>query len=178
MNGLRFIMVAGAGFDARVTAELGKVRKGRVGNMSYVVPILRALRTPAASPLTVTVDRKQTAAGAAVLVCNVRSYGGICEIAFDAGIATGRLDIVVLPEEGLWPFVKVVAMARLSRVTRLQGIRYFQGADVRITAGDPIPAQVDGDFAGRHPEILIRLRPASLPLVVPSDFEGGAGDRR
>jgi YegS/Rv2252/BmrU family lipid kinase len=166
MNGVRFIMVAGVGFDARVTEELKKVRKGRAGNLSYVIPIFRALRSRSGSPLTVTVDREQTAA-AAVLICNVRSYGGICEIAFDAGIDTRRLDIVVLPEEGLWPFAKVFAMARISRVTRLQGVRYFQGATVRITGNNPIPVQVDGDFAGRYPEIDISLQPASLPLVVP-----------
>lgn len=178
MNGLKFIMVAGAGFDARVTEELKKIRKSGVGNLSYVMPIFRVLRNLPNSPLRVTVDRRHTAVGTAILVCNVRAYGGICEIAYNAGIATGRLDIVVLPEEGLWPLLKVVAMARISRVTRLHGVRYLQGTAVRITGGDPIPVQVDGDFTGRYPDIDISLKPASLPLVVSSDFEDGPDGRR
>jgi YegS/Rv2252/BmrU family lipid kinase len=167
MNGTRFIMVAGAGFDARVTEELKRVRRGNVSNLSYVLPVLRALRGRSGPPLAVSVDGQPPAAGAAVLVCNVRTYGGICEIAFAADVANGRLDIVVLPEEGLWPLVKVFAAARFSRVTRVRGVRYLTGKRVAISASAPVAMQLDGDFVGRFRQVDIALYPASVPIVVP-----------
>ena len=167
MNGIKFIMVAGAGFDARATEELKKVRKGKVSNFSYVLPLFRALRKRSGEPFSVVVDGKAPVTGAAVLVCNTRTYGGICEIAFDAGIDTRRLDIVVLPEEGLWPLIKVFAAAKFSRVTRIRGVQYLQGNRIEISSHTPIPMQVDGDFAGRYPQVVITLRPGCLSLVIP-----------
>ena len=167
MNGKKFIMVAGAGFDARVTEEMGKVRRGKVSNLSYLLPMWRAMKTASSARLLVETDGNQRAAGAAVLICNVRTYAGICEIAWKAGVDTGCLDIVVLPGEGLWPLITYLAAARFSRITRLKGVVYLKARKVRISSPVPIPIQVDGDFTGRHPEVRIDLAPNSLPLVVP-----------
>jgi diacylglycerol kinase family enzyme len=167
MNGKKFIMVAGAGFDARVTEEMGKVRRGKVSNLSYLLPMWRSMKTASPAPLQVETDGLRRATGAAVLVCNVRTYAGICEIAWQAGIDTGCLDVVVLPAEGLLPLATYLAAARFSRITRLKGVAYLKARQVRITSPEPIPIQVDGDFAGRHQEVRIDLAPSSLPLVVP-----------
>ena len=167
MNNIKFIMVAGAGFDARVTEELKRVRRGEVSNLSYVLPVLRALRNRPGSMWSVSVDGKGPVTGAAVLVCNVRTYGGICRIAFDADVANGRLDVVILPAEGLWHLIKVLFAARFSKVTRVRGVRYLKGRRVEISGPDSIPMQLDGDFVGRYPKVDIVLQPASLPILIP-----------
>lgn len=167
MNGMKFIMIAGAGFDAKVTESLKAVRTGRVSNLSYAMPVLRTLRSSSHDPLNVMVDGRQQARGEIVLVCNVRSYGGICEMAFDAGVDSGCLDIVVLPKESAGSIAMYFFMARFNRITRLKGVSYLKGQQVTITADAPIPMQLDGDFAGRFPEVRISLKPNCLPILAP-----------
>jgi len=130
------------------------------------LPVLRALRGRPEPQLAVSVDGKRPVSGAAVLVCNVRTYGGICEIAFDADVASGRLDIVVLPAEGFWPLTQVFLAARFSRVTRVRGVRYLKGRRVEISGPDSIPVQLDGDFVGRYPGVDIVLHPGAQPILV------------
>lgn len=167
MNGIKFIMIAGAGFDAKVTERLKAVRTGRVSNLSYAMPVLRTLRSDPRVMFHVKVDGRCQAKGEIVLVCNVRSYGGICEMAFDAGLDSGCLDIVVLPKESAFSIARYFFMARFSRITRLKGVTYLKGRQVTITSDTPVPMQVDGDFAGRFPEVQISLKPNCLPILAP-----------
>ncbi len=172
MNHLKFIMIASAGFDARVTEELKKIRTGRASNFSYVLPVLRTLRKRERTWFNVVVDDRVFARGQWVIVSKTRTYGSICEMAFDAGVATGVLDIIVLPGESAGASLLYFLMAKFSRITRLKNVGYLKGKKVTITAGGPIPMEVDGDFAGRYPEVTIELHPASLPLVVPRHYRG------
>jgi len=167
MNGVKFIMIAGAGFDAKVTERLKSVRTGRISNLSYVLPVLRTLRSGPRAMFHVAVDGCRHAKGEIVLVCNVRSYGGICEMAYDADVGSGCLDIVVLPKESAASIARYFFMARFSRITRLKGVAYLKGQQVTITAENPVPMQVDGDFAGRFPAVQISLKHHCLPILAP-----------
>ena len=168
MNGQKFIMVAGMGFDARVTEEMKKIRKGKVSNLTYVLPMIRALSTTENAVFRVTVDDDPAVyRGKAVIVANVRTYGGICEIAHKAGISTGRLDVVVLPEENAAAVVKYLLYAKFFKIDLLKNVTYLQGEKIRIESDIPIPVELDGDFNGRHDRVEIGVIPASVPLVAP-----------
>ncbi|MBU1170169.1 MAG: YegS/Rv2252/BmrU family lipid kinase [Proteobacteria bacterium] len=169
MNESRFLMVCGMGFDARVTEEVKKVRKGKVSNLSYVLPFFRAMKTMSQAPLTVRIDGKAIEAqGQAVLVCNVRNYAGICEIAYDAGVTTGGLDVVVLPGENLLSLLSYLAYAKFSRITRLKDVVYLKAEkQVIIQSESLIPVELDGDFHGRHTQVTIDIIKGLVPLIVP-----------
>ena len=168
MNGEKFIMVSGMGFDARVTEEVKKIRKGKVSNLTYVAPFFRALLNPSDAVYRVCVDDGTTVAtGKAVIVANVRNYAGICEIAYQAGVDTGVLDIVVLPEDSLLSIARYLAWAKFGRIDRLNNVTYLKGRKVHIQSESPIPVELDGDFFGRHDTVEIRLLPAAVPLVAP-----------
>lgn len=167
MNGTRFIMVAGVGLDARVTEALKRKRTGRVNNFSYLGPILEALGQHSKSEFCVEVDGAAPVKGAAVLVCNIRNYAGICDIAYDADIASRVLDIVVLPKDNLFSFLKYLLFARFSKITRLKNIKYLKGKKIKITSDIQIPIELDGDFNDRHAEVTIELLQEQVPLIVP-----------
>ncbi|MFZ5570362.1 MAG: diacylglycerol/lipid kinase family protein [Thermodesulfobacteriota bacterium] len=170
MNRHKFIMIASAGFDARVTEELKKVRTGRASNFSYILPAFRALRNKERTSFTAVVDDRVFVKGQWVVVCKTRSYGAICEMAFDAGVDTGLLDIIVLPWENAGALLLYFLLAKFSRITRLSQVSYLKGKKVAITADAPIPMEVDGDFAGRFPEVIIEILPGCLPLMVPQHY--------
>lgn len=169
MNGNRFLMVCGMGFDARVTEEVKKVRTGKINNLSYVLPFVRAMKTASSSPLKVVVDDGACEAqGKAVVVCNVRNYGGICELAHDAGVDTRCMDVVVLPKENLKSLLTYLTYAKFSRITRINGVVYLKAKkNILIQSDEPIPVELDGDFNGRHDQVTIKVHPASVPLIVP-----------
>ena len=56
MNGSKFLMVAGAGFDAVVTEEVKKIRKTTISIYKNLFPILRAVKSFQNIKLDVTVD--------------------------------------------------------------------------------------------------------------------------
>lgn len=168
MNGMKFIMVAGMGFDARVTEEVKKVRKGKVSDLTYVLPFFKALFSSDSATYRVTVDEGPTVyRGQAVIVGNVRTYAGICEIACDAGVDTGVLDVVILPSERLRDLTRYLLYAKFSRIDRLKDVVYLKAQHLRVESDAPIPVELDGDFCGRHDTVDIRLIPATVPLVVP-----------
>ncbi len=168
MNGLKFIMVTSAGFDAQVTEELKKVRTGKTSNLGYVLPVLRTLKAGSRALYTVLVDEQEQASGPWIVVSKVRSYGGICEMAYKAGASTGLLDIIVLPKADALSILFYFLWSKFSRIDKLKGVRYLQGRHIKISADAPIPMQIDGDFAGRHAEVDIQIKPAGIPLVVPA----------
>ena len=164
MNGRKFIMVAGAGFDARVTEEVKKVRKGKVSNLSYIIPIFKALGTR--SRYTVQVDDHPPVTGAVVLVFNVKNYAGLCELAVDAGVETRSLEVIVIPGDTLFSLAGYFLSSLLFRGRPLPGVSYFKGRHIRITAhGASVPVELDGDFNGRYGEVRIDLDTRKIPLV-------------
>lgn len=165
MNGEKFIMLAGTGFDARVTEELKKVRTKKVNNFSYILPILRALRAHSQSRVTVCVDDQEPVTGAVALVCNVKNYAGICEIAFDAGLETGCLDIVVFPKDTFFSLAKYLILSMVRKTNRLKGVSYLKGSHIRIRSDILIPVELDGDFNGRHREVVIELIKGVVPII-------------
>lgn len=174
MNSNRFIMVCGMGFDARVTEELKKVRTGKVSNLSYVKPFLKAVKNPSQSPMRVTIDDGEIKTqGAAVLVANVRNYGGICNMAYEAGVSTGLLDVVVFPRENLFSLLVYLLTAKFGKITRIKDVTYVKAKkNVLVQSDEPIPVELDGDFYDHHNEVLIQNQPGSLPLIVPPGFQG------
>jgi diacylglycerol kinase (ATP) len=167
MNGKRFIMVAGAGFDAQVTEELEKTRTGKVSNISYIKPALTVIQKNEKRLFTVKVDNNKTATGEIVLVCNIRNYAGICEIAWEADITSRCLDVVIIPRSNLLSLGKALAYAKFSRITKMPGVQYLKGKSIHIKADKPFPVQLDGDFAHHHAEVIIKLEPDTIPIIAP-----------
>ena len=116
--------------------------------------------------LDITVDGKYAGNAPAVIVSNVRNYAGLFNLAYKAGITTGFLDIIMLPEISLFSLIKYATAARLSRITKINKVKYIQGSEIKIESDKPIPIELDGDFIDRFPEVNIKIIPKSLPLIV------------
>jgi len=167
MNHLKFIMVAGVGFDAYITKEVKKYRKGKLNNFSYFRPFFKSLKKSSTSSYKITIDEKHTVQGAIVIISNVRCYAGICEIAYNAGVNTGMLDIVIFPKTDFVSVIKYFIFAKFSKITNLKNVRYYQGKNIKITSDEPVEMQLDGDYVNQHDNVEIDLIPNSLPLIVP-----------
>jgi diacylglycerol kinase (ATP) len=162
----RFLMMASAGLDAMVTAEVRRQRGGTLGYFGYLVPILRALKRYHLPRLRVTAEGRAEIPGAFVVVSNTRNYGGIFAFADRARCDSGHLDVCVFPRGTLPALVGYYLAAFLGRVSAHTDVHYLTGGHIRIESDEPVPVQVDGDPAGFTP-VEIRLLPATVPVLVP-----------
>ena len=166
-NGRPFLAMAGAGFDAAVTAAVSARLKRWTGRAAFAAA---ALRTWAAYPYPLVTFQTPagTLAGTFGVAANTRRYGGGWPMAPSASLGDPRLDLVV--------FRGGCRLRYLQYLARLPFGRHVRGADVRLVraerftlrAGRPFPYQVDGEYAGEVGELEIIARPASLALWFPA----------
>jgi diacylglycerol kinase (ATP) len=167
-NAEPFLLMVGAGFDARVLAALDQRLKSRVGKMAYAGPVLGALIRPV-DALSVTVDgHRRTASW--VVVANARHYGGRFVLAPRAGILERGLEAILFKATNR----AVLAGQLMSLAAGRLGPRAAPGGDVEmlpcsrvtVTAHQPVPTQIDGDVFGTTP-LEVDAGSAQVRLIVP-----------
>jgi YegS/Rv2252/BmrU family lipid kinase len=167
-NGETFLLMVGAGFDARVLCGLDQRLKSRVGKMAYAGPLLGALIRPA-DTLSVTVDGQHRTASWAV-IANARHYGGRFVLAPRAGILERGLEAILFKSRSRAVLVgqlMSLAAGRLEpRAAPGGDVEMLRCSHVAITARDAVPTQIDGDVLGTTP-LEISAGTAELRLIVP-----------
>ncbi len=150
VNGRRFLMMAGAGFDAHVVANVDPVMKRRFGKLAYVWQTFVQFGRYRFPELRVTVDGTAYPAYSAV-VANGHYYGGRFVCAPDARLTEPRLDVCLFTRPGRLNAARYAAALSLGFLPRLPDIRIIQGR--HVTVGGPLgePVQADGDLVSRLP---------------------------
>lgn len=177
-NGEPFLLMVGAGFDARVLAALDHRLKSRVGKMAYAGPLLGTLIRPA-DTLAVTVDGHRHTASWAV-IANARHYGGRFVLAPRTGILQRGLEAILFKAKS-----RAVLAGQLMRLaagqfelhTAQDDIETLLCSHVAITAHEPVPTQIDGDVFGTTP-LEVDAGTAELRLIVPPAAATGSSNPR
>ncbi len=168
-NGKRFLLGAGAGYDAAVVGYVHRRRRGRLSLAHYALPAVRLALTYPFPPIKVTVDGLTLSEKAEyVIVGNSRYTGGIFPLTPEARLADGKLDVCVLRDLGFY------ALARLALTSHRPGfvvrpeVLYTKGTDIVLeaAAADQIPLHVDGDPCGALPAHFT-VEPGSLRIIAP-----------
>ena len=162
----RFILFAGAGFDAAVTMSLHRRRTGRISMLSYVSPVLRALVTYRFPEIEVRVDGQFAGTATCVIVSNVHSYGGPFEFTQQADPTDGLLDVCLMRGRSRWDLVRYMWGGLRRRLLRYEDTKHLRGAVIELDSKSEVPLQADGDFIGNSP-VKIELLHARLPVIVP-----------
>jgi diacylglycerol kinase (ATP) len=165
-NGRCFTIMAGAGFDAHVVANVSTALKLRIGKLAYVWEALRQLFLFPYSRYRVTVDGKSYDA-ASVVVAKGRLYAGPYVAAPEARLDSPDFQVCLFQRGGRWNAIRYALALTLGLLPRLKDYLIVSGRQVRIDgpAGDPV--QGDGDIIAHLP-VEIRLAPVSLALMAPA----------
>jgi diacylglycerol kinase (ATP) len=165
-NGRCFTIMAGAGFDAHVVANVSPALKQRIGKLAYVWEALRQLFLFPYGRYRVTVDGVIYDA-ASVVVAKGRLYAGPYVAAPEASLASPEFQVCLFQRGGRWNAIRYALALALGLLPRLKDYRIVSGREVRIEgpAGDPV--QGDGDIIAHLP-VEIRLAPVSLSLMAPA----------
>jgi YegS/Rv2252/BmrU family lipid kinase len=168
VNGERFAVMAGAGFDARMIAEADSDLKDRVGRVAYAWTGLRATRA-GRQRMTVAVDGDQWFEGDAscVLVGNLGTIMGGIKAFDDAEPDDGRLEVGVVTAAGPWQWGRVLSRAALGRTNKSPLVTTTSGTKVDVRLEDKTPYELDGGARSATRRLKVRIEPTAITVRVP-----------
>ncbi|MEM7515779.1 MAG: diacylglycerol kinase family protein [Planctomycetota bacterium] len=163
-------MVAGIGVDGYCAREVERLRKGPITMRTWIRAGLSTFfrKQPAAS-LRVTLDGKEIPGTFAfALASNVICYGRYFFLSPDRKLDDGEMEIYLF-RRGERRFLLGYLLRGLRRkLDQSPHCVMHRAASMRVESVEPIPYQVDGDFAGETPFTLDVL-PQRARLLVPKD---------
>jgi diacylglycerol kinase (ATP) len=164
-----FLLMAGAGLDARVVYRVSAPLKARLGKIAYWIAAF-GMAGETLDEFEARVEGRSLLCSFA-LVSKVRNYGGDLEIARDTSLLDDRFEVVLFSGRSALRYVKYLGAVALKRVSGVGGVTVLRARRVALSAAADrrIYVQVDGEFAGRLPA-SIELVPDALTLLVPPDY--------
>ncbi len=167
MNGRRFLMSAGFGFDAHVAGHVPARSKRLLGQ--YAFHLETALRYPFYRPptLRVRVDGAEWRTGAYLLCANLRRYGGNLFFAPAARPDDGVIDLVLFESLSLRPLLKGLWGAKTGRGPPPDAASRMTGRRIEIECAEPVGVQLDGEVLPSVTRALVEAGHADLSMVVP-----------
>jgi YegS/Rv2252/BmrU family lipid kinase len=162
-NNKRFLLMAGAGFDAAVVHNVNLAVKKRVGKLAYVLSALRTLfRAPLPHFEIIDCDGEKLTA-CQVLAGNARFYGGAFSFTPKASLFAPNIDLCIVQPMARIRFILTVAA--LSVGLTLPGVSRFSTTRIQLD-GDGIPLQIDGDSCSSLP-CTVGVTEGEIEIVFP-----------
>lgn len=165
-NGIRYVGVAGVGFDSIVAAAANQVKLLR-GSLVYLWSIFKVL--PAFEPIRMTITIDGTSFDEDVMfavVGNTHRYGGGIRIAPAAVVDDGILDVYIVTRCSKWDLIKTLPKGYTGAHVTSPFVRHARGRDIRIEAERHLELNADGEVVTGTPA-EIRLAERKLRVVVP-----------
>lgn len=166
VNGRRFSMMAGVGFDAHVVRDVDSKLKRAIGKGAYALETLRQLLVFAPRFYDVTIDGAAHRA-ASVIVCNGHYYGGKFVAAPAARLDAPDFQVVLFGRAGRWATLRYAAALALGRLSKLQDVTILPARTVEIAGPTGEPVQADGDIVAHLPARFDAI-PDAARLVGPA----------
>jgi diacylglycerol kinase (ATP) len=171
-NGRLFALMASCGFDAEVVRRLQDRRRGAIAHLTYVKPILAALRSYDYPAMRVRVDGNEPGGDWALprhfLAFNLPCYAFGLGFAPAASAVDGELDWCAFQGGSTWTTLRYAAHVWSGRLGGLSDHRSGRARSIWIESDAPVPLQLDGEPAGHLPAVL-SVAPRRLSFVVDLD---------
>jgi diacylglycerol kinase family enzyme len=169
INGERFAVMAGTGFDALMIRDADRGAKERFGRLAYVWTGARNLRGSRFGAV-ITVDGRRWFKGEAgcVLLGNVgKIIGGLP--AFDgAQPDDGLMEVGVVTAGSVVQWLRVLTRMAFGHSDRSPLVDITRGAAIDIRLDRALPYELDGGDRKPAKHLKVRVEPAALTVCVPS----------
>jgi diacylglycerol kinase (ATP) len=163
-NGIRYLGVAGLGFDSEVARYANEHATMLRGSLVYLYAILRVL--PRFTPHHVTIDDGRELDIMFATVGNSRQYGGGIRITPDARIDDGLLDLCVVHRTSRMQLLKTLPRAYTGAHVKSPFVEMSRAAAFRLTSHRPLDVYADGERITTTP-VAFALAPQRLKIVAP-----------
>jgi diacylglycerol kinase family enzyme len=168
VNGERFAVMAGTGFDALMIRDTGTKMKDRFGRLAYVWTGAKHLRERQLR-LRIQVDGKRWFKGKArcALFGNVGKVLGGVSVFEGARMDDGYLNLGVLTATGLWEWARAIGRISLGRPERSPFLRFTTGREFAIDLSRKTPYELDGGERKATRHLRITVDPGAVTVCTP-----------
>ncbi|MCC6262035.1 MAG: diacylglycerol kinase family lipid kinase [Bryobacterales bacterium] len=164
-----FLMMAGAGFDARMVHTVNHGLKRRLGKVAYWVAGL--------SQLGRNLEQLQVVANGSTyqaslcLASRVRNYGGDLNIAPSIRITDDDLEVILFEGKFTATYLAHLFSILSGRVEAADRITVLRSRriEMRSASGEPVHLHVDGEYVGLLPA-TVAVEPDALNLLTPPGY--------
>lgn len=169
LNGRRFIMMCGIGYDAWVVDGVDLGIKERFGKLAYVLAMVGQIRRYGERHYRVTVDGRPLDCFSAIIT-NGRHYGGSFVLSQEANILRPQVQVLLFQKSGVSFLLRCLTALLFGRMEQVDGVASLRAGKVTIQCeGAEEPIQADGDPAGMLPA-EIEVDELAVPVRVPESF--------
>jgi YegS/Rv2252/BmrU family lipid kinase len=170
VNGERFTVMAGAGFDARMISDADRGTKGRLGRAAYLYTGIRNLGARRVKA-TVKVDGERFFTGkvSCVLAANVGKILGGVEAFPEAQPDDGRLELGVVTARNPVQWVRTFGRLALGPPDESPFVTVTQGKNFRIRFDQKVRYELDGGARPASKKLRIKVHPGSVTVCVPPE---------
>jgi diacylglycerol kinase (ATP) len=166
-NGLRYLGVAGLGFDSEVAEYANEHARFLRGSLIYLYAIFRVL--PRFTPRRVRMSAGSAQRNEEIMfacVGNSRQYGGGIRITPDAQIDDGMLDLCLVHRTSRAQLLKTLPKAYTGAHVKSPFVETMRGTQFRFESDHPMEVYADGERLTRTP-VTFALAEKKLRIVVP-----------
>jgi YegS/Rv2252/BmrU family lipid kinase len=159
----RFTCMAGIGFDASVVREVTPRFKRYLRSLAFPLVALKVYFRGDLPKLHL-IDGSTTHVAQLAIVANGHYYGGDFQVAEDASLTSGKLEVVLIEKVGR--ILRADILARILAKRPLdRDAKSFPAQDIRAESpGGRVPVQIDGEVWGHLP-MSFRIEPAVIKLI-------------
>jgi diacylglycerol kinase family enzyme len=168
VNGERFAVMAGVGFDAVMMRNVDGPRKKRLGRLAYFRSGVEAMRSKAVR-MKVRVDGTTWFKGkaSAVLLGNVGTVTGGFHVFPEASERDGRLEVGVVTARSVWQWLRVLSRVAGGHPQRSPFVEMTRGRKIVLRLSRPLPYELDGGDRGSAKRLKVRVVAGGLAVRVP-----------
>lgn len=159
-----FVQMLGVGFDAHVVHNLPFPLKKVFGKGAYVMQSMRELARYKFPVIRMRIDSIETEA-ASVIISKGRLYGGSFRLAADAVPNDPGFSVVLFDRSGPGAAMMYGAALPLNLLGSAPGVRHIRARRIDFLQNEVVPAQTDGDSAGRAP-LWVSDAPGPIQVVM------------
>jgi len=174
INGERFAVMAGAGFDARVMGGVDKAAKKRLGRVAYVRSTVKATKSKPRR-MKIKVDGQVWFADKAscVLFGNIGTITGGLRVFPDAQPDDGYLQIGVVTAQGKMDWLRVLSRIVTHDPANSPMVHITRGRKASVKFDDSLPYQLDGGARTKTDKLRVSIEPKAVWVCVPEADAGG-----
>lgn len=166
-NGLRYLGVAGLGFDSEVAAYANAHTTILRGSLIYLYSIFRVL--PRFTPRHVKLKTNGSERAEEIMfacVGNSRQYGGGIRITPDAKVDDGLLDLLLVHRTSRMQLLKTLPQAYTGSHVKSPFVETARGVEFTFESEHPLEVYADGERLTQTP-VTFGLAAEKLKIVVP-----------
>jgi len=165
INGLPFASISGLGFDARVANKYRKLKKR--GLYGYTRVVMMEFFRYHESEYTLSFnDQKINRRALLVSIANSNQFGYNMIIAPTAKPDDGLLDIVILKKFPLGEIPRMIGLLFTGKIDQSSYVESFKTTEVHIVRKKAERVNIDGEAIKMGKEILVRIQPAAIKVIV------------